>query len=66
VNTLAEIHVGTSSFTAAGWEGPFYPKEIPVKTPRIAPAWRVVLTYRVPQAALASAVREYVAAPRAD
>jgi uncharacterized protein YecE (DUF72 family) len=21
----AEIHLGTSAFTAAGWEGPFYP-----------------------------------------
>src|SRR6266849_1603720 len=23
---MAEIHIGTSAFTAAGWEGSFYPK----------------------------------------
>jgi hypothetical protein len=28
VETLAEIRLGTSSFTAAGWEGSFYPKGI--------------------------------------
>jgi len=28
VNILAEIHLGTSSFTAAGWEGSFYPRGI--------------------------------------
>jgi uncharacterized protein YecE (DUF72 family) len=28
VETLAEIRLGTSSFTAEGWEGPFYPKGI--------------------------------------
>jgi uncharacterized protein YecE (DUF72 family) len=26
VDSLAEIHLGTSAFTAAGWEGSFYPK----------------------------------------
>jgi len=26
VNTLAEIRLGTSSFTAQGWDGAFYPK----------------------------------------
>jgi uncharacterized protein YecE (DUF72 family) len=26
VEKLAEIRLGTSSFTAAGWEGSFYPK----------------------------------------
>jgi len=28
VDTLAEIRLGTSSFTAVGWEGSFYPKGI--------------------------------------
>ena len=28
MDTLAEIRLGTSSFTAAGWEGSFYPKGI--------------------------------------
>jgi uncharacterized protein YecE (DUF72 family) len=28
VDNLAEIRLGTSSFTAAGWEGSFYPKGI--------------------------------------
>jgi len=28
VTNLAEIHLGTSAFTAAGSEGPFYPKGI--------------------------------------
>jgi uncharacterized protein YecE (DUF72 family) len=26
VSNLAEVHLGTSSFTAAGWDGPFYPR----------------------------------------
>jgi uncharacterized protein YecE (DUF72 family) len=28
MDNLAEIRLGTSSFTAAGWEGSFYPKGI--------------------------------------
>jgi hypothetical protein len=28
VNKLAEIHLGTSSFTAEGWKGSFYPRGV--------------------------------------
>ena len=28
---MAEIRVGTSAFTAAGWEGTFYPKGLPAR-----------------------------------
>ena len=37
ISAMSNIHLGTSAFTAAGWEGSFYPegmKPAPLRRPR--------------------------------
>jgi len=33
---MADLHIGTSAFTAAGWEGSFYPRGIQPRTAVLA------------------------------